>query len=174
MSTLQNGLDYCEQNLKFPAINRAWSFRVQLPTAGLTATVPLPSLYSNPGQLNVVSPVLPYNSPQQGRRFLAYMMAVRDVASATFGTAGNLSGSGASSGGTVQIIDQAQSNAVVATLTSAASASPPQAQIATLTAVPVIVNPYEQMAVTFTQPVGATASATAFTVDLFGFWQGGI
>lgn len=174
MATLQNGLYYCEQNLKFPGINQAWSFKVTLNAAGATQTVPLPALYSNIGQILPVNPVLPFNSPQQGRRFIPYTVCVRDVSSANFGTPGNLSGAGASAGGTVQIIDQAQSNAVVATLTAPASASPAQALIVTLTAAPVVVNPYEQLAITYTQPTGATATATGFTVDLFGFWQGGI
>lgn len=174
MATLTSSLYFCEQNLKFPGINQAWSFRMALAAAGTTQTLALPGLASNPGQVNVINPVTPYNSPQQGRKFIPYLMCVRDVGSATPGTPGNLSGAGASGGGTVSIIDQSQSNAVVAILTAPATASPAQALLATLTTAPVLTNPYDQLAITYTQPTGATATATGFTVDFFGFWQGGI
>ncbi len=174
MATLTSGLYYCEQNLKYPGINQAWSFRMALTAAGTTQTTPLPGLASNPGQITVINAVTPYNSPQQGRKFIPFALCVRDVSSAVPATPGNLSGAGASAGGTVQIIDQAQSNAVVATLTAPATASPAQALLTTLTTAPVLINPYDQLAVTYTQPTGATATATGFTLDLFGFWQGGI
>lgn len=174
MPSLQSGLYFCEQNLKFPGINQVFTMRVNLNAAGATQTVPLPALYSNPAQVTPLNPTLPQNSPQQGRRLLPHTICVRDVSSATPNVAGNLSGAGASSGGTVSIIDQAQSNAVVATLTAPASATPAQALIAVVTSAPVVINPYEQLAITYTQPAGATATATGFTIDFFGFWQGGI
>lgn len=174
MATLNAGLVYYEQNLKYPGINQYLSFRMSLTAAGTSRLVPIPALSSNPAQLTPINPVLPFNSPQQGRNFIPYILSTRDVSSAVPSTPGNLSGAGASSGGTVSIINQSQANAVVATLTAPASATPAQVLITTLTAAPNVVKPYDQLAVQYTQPVGATATATGFIVDFFGFWLGGI
>ncbi len=167
MSYSGAGLWMADPNTKIPAISHLFSYRVLLANAGTTQTIALPDTASNPGQVVKTNPVQAYAQPQQGKRFIPYIWVVRDPA-------GVIAPTGTSSGGTVALIDQSQSNATVATLTSTPGASSPLVQIVTLTSAPVVINPYDQLAITFTQTSGATSTTTGFTVDLLGYWQQGI
>ena len=166
MATLGYGAWQGDPNTKIPGLTHLLTMRVQLTTPGVTQTVPIPDSTFNPAQVTKVSPVVPNAQPQQGRRFFTYMLAVRDPA-------GVLAPAGTSGGGTVALINQTQANATVASLTSTPGASSPVCQFATLTTSPVSINPYDQLAITFTQTTGATSTAQGFSVDVFGYWQQG-
>ena len=162
-----NGLWFADSNTKIPGLTHFFSFRVLLAATGATQTIALPDTASNPGQLVKTNPLIPYNEPQQGRRFFPYLFVVRDPS-------GVLNPSGSTGGGTVALIDQTQSNATVASMTSTAGATSPLVQYLTLTAAPVVIAPYDQLAVTYTTSTGATATVVGFTVDLLGYWQQGV
>lgn len=161
------GLWYADQNTKIPALSHYMSYRVLLANTGTTQTIQLPDTANNPGQVVKTNPVQAYAQPQQGKRFIPYLWVVRDAA-------GVIAPAGTSSGGTVALINVSQSNATVATLTSTPGASSPLVQFLTLTSAPVVINPNDQLAVTFTQTSGATSTTTGFTVDLLGYWQQGV
>lgn len=173
MPYLNSGLWLADINTKTPAISHILSYKAVMTAANTTQTLTLPNPNNNPAQ---VVPVSPSNitanvssEPQQGKRLIITQLIIRDCN-------GNLSGSGATAGGTVSLIDVTQANAVLATVTSAASASQPAIQISSQNppATAVIINPYDQLGFTYTQPTGATATATIFTADVFGYWQQGV
>lgn len=161
------GLWYADTNTKIPGLTHFFSYRVQLANAGTTQTVALPDTSSNPAQVVKTNPLAPYNEPQQGKRFFPYLWVVRDPA-------GVLNPTGSTGGGSVALVDQTQANATVASLTSTIGATSPLVQYLTLTSAPVVIQPYDQLAITYTQSVSATATATGFTVDLLGYWQQGV
>jgi hypothetical protein len=173
MPYLNSGLWLGDINTKTPAISHILSFRCVLSAANTSQIIALPNVNQNPAQVVPVSPSnLPTgvsSEPQQGKRSFLTQMVVRDAN-------GNLSGAGATAGGAVNLLDATQGNAVCLSVTSAASATPPMIQISAqqppATAVPI--QPYDALSVQYVAPTGATATATAFTVDVFGYWQQGV
>ncbi len=161
------GLWYADTNTKIPGLTHLLSYRVLLAATGTTQTVVLPDTANNPGQVVKTNPLQPYATPQQGKRLFPYLFVVRDPA-------GVIAPTGSTGGGTIALIDQSQSNATVAMLSSTVGATSPLVQYQTLTSASVVINPYDQLAVTFTQPTGATSTVTGFTVDLLGYWQQGV
>lgn len=165
MPTLQSGFWQQEQNTKYPAITHWMSQRVVLSAANTTQTVPTPVYGANPAQA-VFPGIAPTGEPQVGRRFFVTELVLRDQN-------GNLSGSGATAGGTVALLN-ATTNTTLATVTSPAAASaPPYVRVAVQTGLGVV-NPNDAVSIVYTAPTGATATATGFTVDVFGYWQQGV
>jgi len=165
MPTLQSGLWQQEQNTKYPAVSHWFSMRVVLNASNTTQTVPVPVYGTNPAQA-VFPGIQPTGEPQQGRRFFVTEIVVRDAN-------GNLSGAGATAGGTVDLLDVTTST-TVATVTSPANATMPAYVRATITSGLGVINPNDALSIVYTKPTGATATATGFTVDVFGYWQQGV
>ena len=84
---------------------------------------------------------------------------------------GNLGGSGATAGG-VSLVDATSFQFLVQTGTLAAS-TPPY-QVFAVTSGIAVVNPNDVLQVNYVAPTGATATATGFTIDVFGYYQQGI
>lgn len=168
MSSLFTGLYSAPTNTKIPALSMRYSVRVNLTAANTPLTLPFPT-QTNPLQLTTPSPITPGSEPQQGLPFFTTQLVVRSAN-------GNLSGTGASAGGTVSLINVTQGNAVIMTLTAPATGTLNPAYVTTtaLPAVPVIVQPLDQLAVVYTNPTGATATATGFTLDVIGYWSMGL
>lgn len=167
MPFLNNNVYLLEQNTKYPALSHVMSVRVSLTSAGATTTFNVPTTFNNPAQLAIAG-FAATGEPQQGRRLFVTELVVRDVA-------GNLSGAGATGGGTVQLIDTTlQPNVTVATVTSPANATQAPYVRQSVQTGTAAVGPQDTLSIVYTQPTGATATATSFTVDIFGFWQQGI
>ncbi len=173
MSSVVSGVWRQPQNTKIPSITHLFSVRVPI-TANTTSTYQIPANTSNPVQLSPTqaplnyssaqNPSLPNNKPQQGLRFFVTDMAVRDT-----GTA--LAGSGATTGATVALVDVTQSNIVVASIPFSAGAFVPYVR-GTVQFGTASINPYDQLAITFTAQTGGTPSTSiGFTVDVFGYFQ---
>jgi hypothetical protein len=169
MSSLSNGLYVAPTNTKIPAVSLRYTLRVNLTAANTALTLNFPAPNTNPVQITTPSPITPGSQPQQGLPFFVTQMIIRSAN-------GNLSGSGATGGGTVSLINTTQSNAVVMTYTAPTSGtlSPAYGTTTTLPATPVIVQPLDQLAVVYTPPTGATGTATGFTVDVVGYWSMGL
>lgn len=165
MPTLQSGFWQQEQNTKYPAITHWCSQRVVLSAANTTQTVAAPIYGSNPAQA-VFPGIAPTGEPQVGRRFFVTELVLRDQA-------GNLSGAGATAGGTVQLLN-ATTNKVLATVTSPAAASAPVYVRSAVQQGVDVVNPNDAISFVYTAPTGATATATGFSIDVFGYWQQGV
>ncbi len=172
MSSVVSGVWRQAQNTKIPAITHYFSVRVPI-TANTTTTYQIPANTSNPVQLSPTqaplnyssaqNPSLPNNKPQQGLRFFTTGMVVRDATSALTGAGGTPA--------TVALVDVTQANAVIATFTTVAGTNTPYGKVE-VTNGSVIVNPYDQLAITFTAQAGGTPStAIGFTVDVFGYFQ---
>lgn len=173
MPYLNSGLWLNDVNTKTPSLSHVLSYKAVMSGANTTQTLALPNVNQNPAQVVAVSPSnLSANvssEPQQGKRLIVTQLVIRDAN-------GNLSGTGATAGGSVSLINMTQGNAVLATVTSAASATMPAIQVSPQQppATAVIVNPYDQLGFTYTAPTGATATSTIFTADVFGYWQQGV
>lgn len=170
MPTLQSGFWQQEQNTKYPAISHWMSQRVVLTSANTTQTVATPIYGANPAQA-VFPGIQPTGEPQVGRRFFVTELVLRDQN-------GNLSGAGATAGGTVQLVDVTTGTngnpTVLATVTSPASATVPAYIRQAVQTGLGVVNPNDAVAIVYTAPTGATATATGFTLDVFGYWQQGV
>jgi hypothetical protein len=170
-----------------------------VPTSGgAQQTFALPPTASNaaqytPAQNSVnyapqASPVLPNNEPQKGLRMFVTSIVVRD-----YGT-GVLFGAG-TNGTIISLADQnynassvytptvsnnaiSAGNTIISVTTAAAIAASaatnsPYVQQQIGSAGLIVVNPYDQLAVGFLAPGGTVttaATATAFTLDVFGYW----
>lgn len=169
MSSLSNGLYAAPTNTKIPAVSLRYSLRVNLTAANTALTLNFPVANTSAVQITTPSPITPGSQPQQGLPFFVTQMIVRN-------SNGNLSGTGATAGGTVSLINVTQSNAVVMTWTAPTSGTlnPAYSASTTLPATPVILQPLDQLAVTYTPPTGATGTSTGFSVDVLGFWSVGI
>lgn len=161
MPMFGNGLWLAEQNTKIPAISHVLSYRVQLTAANTTQTVAIPSAVTNPAQA-VFPGIQPTGQPQQGRKLIVTGMVVRDANGPIGGTAG----------GSVALQDTTQALTVASVASPVtAGANPPynKAEITTGTA---FVNPNDALAIVYTAPTTASGTTgTAFTVDVFGYWQ---
>jgi hypothetical protein len=173
MPYLNAGLWQNDVNTKTPSITHILSYKAAMTAANTTSTLPFPNVNQNPAQVVAVSPsnisANVSSEPQQGRRMIVTQLVIRDAN-------GNLSGSGATAGGSVSVVNITQGNAVLATVTSAAAATMPAIQVSPQSppATAVICNPYDQLGLVYTAPTGATATATLFTADVFGYWQQGV
>lgn len=165
MPTLQTGFWQQEQNTKYPALTHWLSQRVLLSAANVTQTVAAPIYGANPAQA-VFPGIQPTGEPQQGRRFFVTQLVLRDQN-------GNLSGAGATAGGTVALLD-ATTGVTIATVTSPAAATAPPYVVAPITTGLGVINPNDAISFVYTAPTGATATATGFTVDVMGYWQQGV
>lgn len=164
MAMFGNGLWLAEQNTKIPAITHVLSYRVQLSAANSTQTVAIPSAVTNPAQA-VFPGIQPTGQPQQGRKLMVTGLVVRDANGPIGGTAG----------GSVTLQDTTQGLAV-ATLPSATTAglNAPYSKVE-VTQGTAFVNPNDTLAVIYTAPTTASGTTgTAFTVDVFGYWQQGV
>ena len=162
MPTLQTGFWQQEQNTKYSALTHWLSQRVLLSAANVTQTVAAPIYGTNPAQ--AVFPGIQHTGqPQQGRRFFVTQLVLRDQN-------GNLSGAGATAGGTVALLDTT-TGATIATVTSPATASAPPYVVAPITTGAGVINHNDAISFVYTAPTGATATATGFTVDVMGYWQ---
>lgn len=169
MSSLSNGLYAAPTNTKIPAISLRYSIRVNLTAANTSLTLPFPVQNTNPAQVTTPFAITPGSEPQQGLPFYVTQLIVRN-------SNGNLSGTSASAGGTVSLVDVTQSNAVVMTLSAPVTGTlnPTYISATALPAVPVIIQPLDTLAITYTAPTGATATSTGFSVDVIGYWSLGI
>lgn len=169
MSSLSNGLFAAPTQTKVPGVSLRWSVRVNLTAANTSLTLPFPVQNTNPAQITSGFPITPGSEPQQGLPFYVTQLVIRN-------SNGNLSGSGATTGAAISLVDVTQSNAVVMTATPPSSGTLNPAWITTtaLPATPVIIAPLDSMAIVYTPPVGATATSTGFTVDVLGYWSLGI
>ena len=165
MPTLNNNVYLLEQNTKYPALSHVMSVRVNLSSAGATTSFAVPTTFNNPSQLALAG-FAATGQPQQGRRLFVTQLVVRDVA-------GNLSGAGATGGGTVSLVDTT-TGVTVATVTSPAQAQQPAYVVQAVTTGAGAVGPQDALSINYTTAAGATATATSFTVDIFGYWQQGI
>ena len=161
MPMFGNGLWLAEQNTKIPAITHVLSYRVQLTAANTTQTVAIPSAVTNPAQA-VFPGIQPTGQPQQGRKLIVTGMVVRDANGPIGGTAG----------GSVALQDTTQALTVASVASpTAAGANPPYTK-AELTTGTAFVNPNDSLAIVYTAPTTASGTTgTAFTVDVFGYWQ---
>lgn len=173
MSSVISGVWRQAQNTKLPAISHLLSVRVPI-TANTNTTYNIPANTSNVVQntaaqqpLNFApqqNPVLPNNKPQQGLRFFTTEMIVRDANAA-------LTGAGATTPSSVTLVDVTQGSAQVAGVSPSAGINSVYLRGAIVGGA-VIINPYDQLAIVFTAQAGGTPStATAFTVDILGYWQ---
>lgn len=165
MPYLNGNVYFLEQNTKYPAISHVLSARVQPASAGANTTFNVPTTFNNPAQLAIAG-FAATGEPQQGRRLFVTEMTVRDVA-------GNLSGSGATAGGTVQLVNTTTGQ-TVATVTAPASSTQAPYVRAMVTTGQAVVGPQDTLSFVYTTATGATATVTGFTVDVFGYWQQGI
>lgn len=164
MPTLSPLTWIAEQNTKLSADTHIISYRCLLNAANTSQTLPIPTAQTNPAQATFPG-IAPTGEPQQGRRFFVTKLVVRDANAAIGGTAG----------GSVALIDQSQANAIVATQASQTTAgSNPPYVVTTVANGTVAVNPNDTLAVVYTAPTAGTATGTAFTVDVFGYYQQGI
>jgi hypothetical protein len=164
MAMYGNGLWLAEQNTKIPAISHVLSFRVQLSAANTTQTVAIPQAITNPAQA-VFPGIQPTGQPQQGRRLFVTEMVVRDANGPIGGTAG----------GSVALQDTTQSLTVAQVASSTSAGANPPYSRASVTAGTAVVNPNDNLAVVYTAPTTASSTTgTAFTVDVFGYWQQGV
>lgn len=173
MSSVINGVWRQATNTKIPALTHNFSVRVPI-TANTTGTYQVPANTSNLAQLTPAqapnnyapqqSPSLPNNKPQQGSRFFVTQLVLRDATAA-------LSGTGATTPANVQLINVTQGNAVIGQVGTVAGTNAPYT-VGSITNGTVIVNPYDQLAVTFNAQSGGTPStAVSFTLDVIGLYQ---
>lgn len=165
MPTLNNNVYLLEQNTKYPALSHVLSVRVNNSSAGASTTFAIPTTFNNPSQLALAG-FAATGQPQQGRRLFVTQLVVRDVA-------GNLSGAGATGGGSVALLNTT-TNQTVATVSSPASATQAPYVVAPVATGTGVVGPQDSLSIVYTTSTGATATATSFTVDIFGYWQQGI
>jgi len=169
MPTLSPLTWIAEQNTKLSADTHLLSYRAQFASAmpggaGAVTSLTIPTAQTNPAQVQFPG-FPPTGEPQQGRRLVVTKLVVRDANGAVGGTAG----------GSVAIVNTTQSNATVISQPSQTSAGANPPYVITTAAVGSnIVNPNDVLAVALTNPTSGTATATAFTVDLFGYFQQGI
>lgn len=161
MAMFGNNLWLAEQNTKVPAISHVLSYRATLTAANTTQTIAIPSAVTNPAQA-VFPGIQPTGQPQQGRKLVVTGMVVRDANGPIGGTAG----------GSVTLQDTTQGLAVVSQASpTTAGQNPPytKTEVTTGTA---FVNPNDALAIIYTAPTTASGTTgTAFTVDVFGYWQ---
>lgn len=165
MPLLNNNVYLLEQNTKYPALSHIMSVRVALSSAGASTNFDVPTTFNNPAQLAIAG-FAATGEPQQGRRLFVTQLVIRDAN-------GNLSGAGATAGGTVALVNIA-TGTTVATVTSPASASQAPYVVAPITTGAGVIGPQDTLRIVYTAPTGATATATSFTVDIFGYLQQGI
>lgn len=161
MPMFGNGLWVAEQNTKIPASTHVLSYRATLTAANAGQTIALPSTVTNPAQAVFIG-IQPTGQPQQGRRLFVTGLVVRDANGALGGTAG----------GSVQLLNVTQGNAVIASQASQTTAGANPAYVKTeLTVGTVVCNPNDQLAIQYVAPSSGTATGTAFSVDVFGYFQ---
>lgn len=162
-TTTVPGLWLGDQNVKIPALSHLLSFKVNLAAANTSQTIALPTSYTNPAQLVLPGPA-PSGEPQQGKRFFATHLMVRDANAPIGGTAG----------GSVALLDQSTGVTVGTLNLSTVAGENPTMILQALNKLPAngAVNPNDQLAVVYTAPTTASSTTgTTFTVEVFGFWQ---
>ncbi len=182
MSSLNQGLWKAPQNSLIPALTHLLSFKVNYTALGVgastTVALPLttglgPATYTAaqaPSNYSISSsPVAANNEPQQGcQTYISHMM-LRNLNAPLTPTGGTANANA------VQLIDQSQSNNVIVTMAGpAAAATAAPYYVASVTTGNVIVQPYDQLAITINAATAVASTNTGFVVDLFGWTNQGL